>query len=307
MAPRVIIALAAVVWLTGCGQKPTTEIPWAAFSGARAYEQVKQVVSYGPRPSGSAALSRTATFLTAQLQEAGLEAEEQVFMAATPHGPVQFRNVVAHTPHSRGGDGTVVVIGSHYDTKWMTNCTFVGANDGGSSVGVLLEMARVAASTPNLWFVFFDGEEAMVEYSPNDGLKGSRFFVETLKGDRHVKWVKAMLLFDMVGDRSLNVTIPGNSTPALVDQLFAAARTTGYRDYFSYRAMPMLDDHVPFLDVGIPAIDIIDFEFGSAPGLNDYWHTDKDTLDKLSPRSLEIVGQAGLRLLDTVRRGPALR
>jgi Zn-dependent M28 family amino/carboxypeptidase len=252
-------------------------------------------------------LSRTATYLIAQFQEAGLEAEEQVFVAATPRGPIQFRNVVAHTLHSRGGDNAVVVIGSHYDTKWMTNGTFVGANDGASSVGVLLEMARVAANTPNLWFVLFDGEEAVVEYGPNDGLRGSRFFVESLKGDRHVKWVKAMLLFDMVGDARLNVTIPGNSTPALVDHLFTAARATGWRDYFSYRDMPMLDDHVPFLEVGIPAIDIIDFEYGRAPGLNDYWHTDKDTLDKLSPRSLEIVGQTGLRLLDAVVRGPALK
>ena len=307
MAPRLIIIFAAVVCLVGCKPQQPAEIAWTAFSGERAYAHVNLLVSYGPHPSGSVALGRAATYLSAQLQEAGLEAEEQVFVASTPHGPMQFRNVVGHTPHSRGGEGTMVILGSHYDTKWMTNCTFVGANDGGSSVGVLLEMARVVAGTPNLWFVFFDGEEAIENYSPEDGLKGSRFYVETLKGERHLKWVKAMLLFDMVGDRSLNVTIPGNSTPALVDQLFAAARTTGNRDYFAYRAMPMLDDHVPFLDVGIPAIDIIDFEFGSAPGLNDYWHTDKDTLDKISPRSLQIIGQTGLRLLDTVRRGQSLR
>ena len=157
---------------------------------------------------------------------------------------------------------------------------------------------------PNVWFVFFDGEEAVKEYSNEDGLVGSRFFVEQLKADKRVDWIKGVILLDMVGDAHLNVTVPGNSTGKLVEGVFAAARDVGSRDYFTLGKTDMLDDHVPFLRVGIPAVDLIDFEYGSAPGLNDYWHTEKDTLDKLSPRSLEIVGQTTLRLLVSLRASP---
>ena len=115
-----------------------------------------------------------------------------------------------------------------------------------------------------------------------------------------------MILLDMVGNADLNIAIPANSHRGLVQRVFDAARVTGYRQHFSFSAVPMLDDHVPFLQAGIPCVDLIDFQFGSAPGLNDYWHTDKDTLDKINPRSLEIVGQTTLRLLDTLRKNPKL-
>jgi Zn-dependent M28 family amino/carboxypeptidase len=177
----------------------------------------------------------------------------------------------------------------------------VGANDGGSSTGTLLEIARVAAGQPNLWFVFFDGEEAMVEYSNEDGLWGSKYFVENLKGKNAVRQIKAMVLLDMIGDKNLNVIVTGS----LVDKVFDAARATGFREYFKYAGNGMLDDHVPFLRAGIPAVDLIDFDFGSAPGLNDYWHTEKDTLDKISPHSMEIVGQTTLRLIELLQNQPA--
>jgi Zn-dependent M28 family amino/carboxypeptidase len=152
-----------------------------------------------------------------------------------------------------------------------------------------------------VWFAFFDGEEAMVSYGPEDGLWGSKFFVEQLKADDKLKDVKAMVLLDMVGDASLNITVPPNGSSELTEKLFEAARQTGNRDYFSYRQTQILDDHVPFLEAGVPALDIIDFEFGSAPGLNDYWHTEKDSLEHIRPRSLEIVGQTTLRLITLIR------
>jgi Zn-dependent M28 family amino/carboxypeptidase len=201
----------------------------------------------------------------------------------------------------QGGPNQAIIIGSHYDTKLFTNLTFVGANDGGSSTGTLLEIARVAAGQPNLWFVFFDGEEAMVQYSNEDGLWGSKFFVEDLKGKDAVKQVKAMILLDMIGDKNLNVTVTGS----LVHEVFDASRAAGFRDYFSYGGNGILDDHVPFLRAGIPAVDLIDFNFGSAPGLNDYWHTEKDTLDKISPHSMEIVGQTTLRLIELLENQAA--
>lgn len=292
----------AVLLISGCGVSQTPQrIASQQFSGARAYEHVAALVGYGPHPSGSEALGRAAAYLVAQLHEYGLTVEEQVFTAQTPLGPKQFRNIVAKTRVQQGGPNQVIIIGSHYDTKLFTNLTFVGANDGGSSTGTLLEIARVAAGQPNLWFAFFDGEEAMVQYGDEDGLWGSKFFVEDLKGKDAVKRVRAMILLDMVGDKNLDVTVTGS----LVHEVFDASRAAGFRDYFSYGAGGMLDDHVPFLRAGIPAVDLIDFEFGSAPGRNDYWHTEKDTLDKISPRSMEIVGQTTLRLIELLENQAA--
>ena len=222
--------------------------------------------------------------------------EVQEFRAGTPRGPVLFRNVVCRT---KSAAGQVIILGSHYDTKILPG--FVGANDGGSSSGALLELARVLAGQPNLWFVFFDGEEAMEDYRADDGLWGSRYFVESLKAAGQVNRVQAMILLDMVGDANLTVTLPSSGSGDLLGEVFRAAETLGYRQYFSYFYGEILDDHVPFLQAGIPAVDLIDFEYGSAPGRNDYWHTDQDTLDKLSPRSLEIVGRTTLQLLRQLR------
>jgi glutaminyl-peptide cyclotransferase len=155
----------------------------------------------------------------------------------------------------------------------------------------------VAADQPNLWFVFFDGEEAMGQYTDEDGLWGSKFFVDNLKAKDQVKQIRAMVLLDMIGDKDLSVTVAGS----FVQKVFDASRAAGFRDYFKYGGNGLLDDHVPFMRAGIPAVDLIDFEFGSAPGLNDYWHTEKDTLDKLSPHSMEIVGQTTLRLIELLQ------
>jgi hypothetical protein len=301
MARKLSVAIVLVL-IGGCGRsQPPQGIAWQQYSGTRAYEHVAKLVGYGPRPAGSEALGRAATYIVTQLQDCGLTAEEQVFTAPTPYGPKQFRNVIAKTRVQQGGQNRTIIIASHYDTKLFTNMTFVGANDGGSSTGTLLEIARVAADQPNLWFVFFDGEEAMVQYGNEDGLWGSKFFVEDLKGKDGVKQIKAMILLDMVGDKNLNVTVAGT----LTQQVFDAARVAGFRDYFTYGANAILDDHVPFMRAGIPAVDLIDFEFGSGPGLNDYWHTEKDTLDKLSPHSMEIVGQTTLRLIELLQNQAA--
>ncbi len=195
-----------MVAVCGCGRsQPPPPIPWQQFSGERAYQHVEKLVGYGARPSGSDALGRSATYIKTQLEDYGLKAEEQVFMASTPLGPKQFCNIVAKTRVQTGEPKRVIVIGSHYDTKVFTNFTFVGANDGGSSSGALLEIARIAAEQPNLWFVFFDGEEAMKDYTDEDGLWGSKFFVEDLKGKNQIGEVKAMVLLDMIGDKNLIV------------------------------------------------------------------------------------------------------
>ena len=307
MAGKLIAGVILLVLAAGCGGSSAPQpIPWQQCSGERAYEHVAKLVAYGARPSGSEALGRAASYITAQLRDCGLTVDEQVFTAPTPYGSKQFRNIVARTRVQRGGPDRVIIIGSHYDTKLFTNVTFVGANDGGSSTGTLLEIARVAADQPNLWFVFFDGEEAMVQYSNTDGLWGSKFFVEALQSREQVKDIKAMILLDMVGDKNLKITVVGT----LGQQVFEASRAAGFRDYFSYGANALLDDHVPFERAGIPAVDLIDadlikFHYGSPPGPREYWHTERDTLDKIAPHSLEIVGQTTLRLIELLENQPA--
>jgi Zn-dependent M28 family amino/carboxypeptidase len=302
----IALGIAALAALTGCTPKTTTEIDWEVFNGRRAFSHIETIVGYGPRPTASSELIHSATYISTQLQECGLDAEEQVFIARTPRGPLQFRNVIGRPRARRGASEHIIVVATHYDTKYLPKSRFVGANDGGSGVGVLLEMARIASAMPNLWYVFLDGEECVNEYRENDGLWGSTYFVQDLKGRKQLDRIQAMILLDMVGDKDLNIVMPANSNRALVQRVFDAAKATGHRDHFSFGEMATVDDHIPFLNAGIPAVDIIDFQFGSAPGLNDYWHTEKDTLDKISPRSLEIVGQTTLRLVDSLRKNPKL-
>lgn len=308
VAPNPIVPILTLgfVWLAGCGPQPPAHIDWQAFNGQRAYAHVERLVEYGPRPSGSAGLIRAATYLSTQLQESGLEVEEQVFMAPTLRGPLQFRNVIGKTRTRRRQAGKIILLASHYDTKYLPGMTFVGANDGGSSSGVLLEMARVASGVPNLWFAFFDGEECIKEYGDNDGLWGSAYFVEQLRAQKSLDRIHAMILLDMVGDKDLHIAMPGNCHRGLIQRVFDAAKATGYRDYFSFSETPIMDDHVPFALARIPAVNLIDFQYGSAPGRNDYWHTEQDTLDKISPRSLEIVGRVALKLVDSLRSNPKL-
>ncbi|HTS19387.1 MAG TPA: M28 family peptidase [Verrucomicrobiae bacterium] len=307
MAGNLITVVVVLLLATGCGGSTAPQpIQWQQFSGERAYEQVAKLVGYGPHPSGSEALGRAASYITTQLQDYGLNAEEQVFIGQTPFGTKQFRNIIAKTRVQQDEPGRVIIIASHYDTKLFTNVTFVGANDGGSSTGTLLEIARVAADQPNLWFVFFDGEEAMVQFTDTDGLWGSKFFVENLKNKDQLKDIKAMVLLDMVGDKNLKVTVAGT----FGQQVFDAARAAGFRDYFTYGANAILDDHVPFERAGIPAVDLIDadlirFNYGNPPGPREYWHTERDTLDKIAPHSLEVVGQTTLRLIELLQNQPA--
>jgi glutaminyl-peptide cyclotransferase len=301
MAEANIVRWIIVALIVCAGCRPTQPPPSLnveEFQGDRAFQHVKRVVEFGPRHPGSEPLRQAAAYIVQQLRAAGWDAEEQVFRASTPRGPMEFRNVVGRSRAKRiGNRAGILIIGTHYDTKFIDTGKFVGANDGGSGVGALLEIARVAKDQPDVWLVFFDGEECMVEYGPEDGLWGSRYFVEDLKGRGLVKSIEGLVLLDMIGDRDLNITLPRNGTPSLSQRVFDAARAVGYRDYFGFWPGDILDDHVPFLMAGIPAVNLIDFQMGSAPGLNDYWHTDEDTLDKVSPKSLEIVGRVVLQML----------
>ena len=307
---------AAGLWCAaGCGPSPekpaavapAVAVPAAiAVSGERALEEVRKFVELGPRDSGTPGAERAATYLRDRLRELGVEAEIQEFTDLTPVGELTFRNVLGRIP---GTGGRILLLGSHYDTKADIE-GFVGANDSGSSTGLLLELARVlmarAPHAMEIRFAFFDGEESRQRYGPNDGFHGSRHLAETMEADGSLTNVAAMILLDMVGDRDLTITIPRNCTPWLTTLAFDAARAEGARTKFQLYPYTVGDDHEEFFARGVPAIDLIDFQFGSAPGKNDYWHTAQDTLDKLSAESLETVGRTAARMADEIlRRDPA--
>jgi glutaminyl-peptide cyclotransferase len=305
--------LVRTVWMVtglaiavGCGRPPPAEeapppaIPAKppAISGAAALEEVRAFLAVGPRDAGTPGAERAANVLADRLRALGVEAEIQEFREPSPLGPeTVFRNVLGRIP---GRTDRIVLLGSHYDTKAGIP-DFVGANDSGSSTGLLLELARAfaAAGTPELEirFAFFDGEESRIEYGPTDGFHGSRHLARTMAADGSLSNVVAMILLDMVGDRDLTLTIPRNCTPWLVSAAFAAARAEGVRERFQLYPYNVGDDHVAFFERGVPALNLIDFEFGSGPGLNDYWHTPADTLDKVSAESLDLVGRVVARLV----------
>ena len=265
------------------------------LSGDRAFSHVERLVSFGPRPPASPGIKKAQQYITDVLRRLSLEVEHQNFLASTPNGNLPMKNIIAR---ARGKVDKVVILASHYDTHWMPGGVFVGANDAGSSVGLLLELARVLSQRKphfSLWFVFFDGEEAQKAWTPTDSLYGSRYFVQRLRASGQTGRIKAMILMDMVGDKDLVLENDLNSTPWLMGLVRDSATELGFGEHLSESPKAVLDDHIPFTEVGIPAVDLIDFEFGPN---NRYWHTAQDTLDKISPRSMERVGQIALRTLE---------
>ncbi|HEV3098254.1 MAG TPA: M28 family peptidase [Candidatus Udaeobacter sp.] len=265
---------------------------WQEISGEKAFAHVQRLVDFGPRPPGSAAIEKSRHYIEDQLSSSGWHVKRQAFTDDTPRGKVQFVNLIAQFP-GQGNAAHLFLLCSHYDTKTFDTIKFVGANDGGSSTGLLLELARVIGQHPNLAakieLVFFDGEEAYDHFSETDGLYGSRYFAGQLKGGS-AKQFRGGILFDMVGDRSLDVTLPADSPPETARNIFAAAEALKLRSYFTYLDREMIDDHSPLNAIGIPTIDVIDFDY-------PWWHTAGDTIDKISAQSLQIVGSVALYYL----------
>jgi hypothetical protein len=247
---------------------------WEDFSGEKALAHVQAMVDLGPRPPGSEAIEKTRTYLIKELEAAGWKVDRQSFSDDTPRGKVQFVNLIA-TFGSQPSPSFLVC--SHYDTKTWDNGRFVGANDAGSSTGVLVELARVLAQRPDVAgkteLVFFDGEEAYEAFTDTDGLYGSRYFAKQLVAQDKAKSFRGGILFDMVGDKSLTITLPPDSP----------AEALNLRKHFTYFDRDVTDDHTPLNEIGIPVIDLIDFDYPP-------WHTLDDTMDKLSAESLRITG-----------------
>jgi len=288
-------AAGALVLLFGCcAAAQTGEAP--RFDSNRAWEHLRRQVAFGPRPSGSAASVETRRYIIDQLRALGLETREQAFVADTPIGPVRMANVIATIPGARPER---IAFASHYDTKLFRRFRFVGASDGASSTAVVLELARVLTQRKNSFSIellLLDGEEAVnEEWRDPDNRYGSRYYVDQAQKDGTLAGLKALVLLDLVGDRHLNFRREANSTRWLTDVIWAAAKRRGYSDYFWPQETGIEDDHIPFLRAGVPAVDIIDLDYTA-------WHTADDTLDAVSARSLQIVGDVILEALPQIER-----
>jgi len=276
--------------------------PAQHFDGAGAYEYAREFAAIGPRwPTGPGHV-KAEEFLRNHFQRAHDQVEEDTFTADTPIGPVPMRNFIVRYPGKKNG---IIVLGTHYETNYpLRNIGFVGANDGASTTGLLMAIGdRLHAETAggrklegySVWLVFFDGEEAINSWSRSDSTYGSRHLAARWGRDGTLSQIKAFMLADMIGDKDLDIQRESNSTGWLVLLVGQAAKKFGYERYFFQREMAVDDDHLPFVERGVPSIDVIDLDYGPN---NSYHHTAQDTLDKISAKSLTIDGDV---FMETIR------
>jgi hypothetical protein len=281
---KTLLALALMVQATA---------PPPKFDSGRAWEHLRQLVAIGPRPAGSPAIEQTRKYIKDQLAAAGVTFMEQAWDDETPLGKVRMVNLIATIAGARKDR---LVIAGHYDTKLFRQFRFVGASDGGSSAAFLIELARVVKARKNpltIELLFLDGEEAVVEWEGNDHTYGSRHYVDVAKRDGSLATLKALVLVDMIGDRDLRIRRDLNSTRWLTDAIWDSAKRLDLDSAFVEDATRVEDDHVPFLRAGVPSVDIIDLDY-------EPWHTAKDTLDAVSARSLQIVGDVVIAALPQI-------
>ena len=273
---------------------PAQQAPTLRFDGDRAFNDLRAMVEIGPRPSGSPAIEKTREYIRKELTAAGLKVVEQAFDARTPKGTVHMVNLRATLPGAAQDKGRIV-IGGHYDTKPVKDFRFVGASDAASSAAFLLEIARALNGRANplpIELLFLDGEEAVVEWTGQDHTYGSRYYVEQLKKTNATKDVRAFILVDMIGDKDLGIRREQNSTDWLTDAIWSTARRLN-RPEFLEESTPIEDDHLEFLAAGIESVDIIDLDYPQ-------WHTADDTLEHVSAKSLQTVGDVVLAALPAI-------
>jgi glutaminyl-peptide cyclotransferase len=272
----------------------------AHFNGAKALEYARQFVAIGPRWPTSQGHAQAEAFLRNRFQHDQLE--EDAFTAMTPIGPVPMRNFIVRYPGKKDG---VIVLATHYETNYpLKNINYVGANDGGSTTGLLMAIAdQLRAQTAggkkldgySVWLLFDDGEEAIQSWTDSDSTYGTKHLAAKWARDGTLGKIKAFILADMIGDKDLDIQRESRSADWLVDLVRQAAKKFGYERYFFKQEMQIEDDHLPFVQRGVPSVDIIDINYGPN---QSYHHTDKDTMDKISAHSLKIDGDV---FLETIR------
>jgi glutaminyl-peptide cyclotransferase len=294
--------LLAVVVMLVCSSAEAAQIPAAKaahFSGARALEYTRQYVTLsGPRWVGSPGHAKAEAYLKKQFAKDDLVIDS--FTTSTPAGPMEMHNYIVRFPGKKDG---VIVLATHYETNyWLRNINYVGANDGGSTTGLLIEMANHLRGRKldgySVWLVFFDGEESITgRWSDSESTYGSRHLAAKWQNEGTLKGIKAFLLADMIGDKDLDIQRDQNSTGWLLDLVDKAASRYGYQSHFFQNQTEDSDDHIPFVKRGVPCADIIDLNYGYQ---NAFWHTAQDTMDKLSAKSLQIVGDTFLETIHLV-------
>ncbi len=268
------------------------------FDGKLAFQHVAKQVAFGPRPSGSAAIAQTQEYILAQLKSFGCATEVDDFSADTPVGRLAMKNIVAKIP---GEQPSIIMLATHYDTLLRNDITFVGADDAGSSTGVMLEMARLLCPTRGkyaVWIAFFDGEEAMKAWSETDSRYGSRQMAAKLAASGDISRIKAFLLADLVGSRELHF-MRDPTTKSLTDLVWKTAGKLGYSEHFLEQSAAMEDDHNSFAKRKVPVVDVIDLD---REGDVIFWHTAEDTLDKISGKSLAITGHVFLESVKELQK-----
>jgi Zn-dependent M28 family amino/carboxypeptidase len=265
-----------------------------AFDAKRAYAYTSQVVGFGNRQPGSPGHRKTEALIHQILRKDGAQIDGDDFTASTPRGQVPVHNIIGKFGVTADPTQGVLVLAGHYDTLIKTG--FIGANDGGSSTAILLAFADALAQQKTkmqIWLVWTDVEEGTFENS--DGLYGSTHLAHRLASSGWVPRIRGFFLLDMIGDKDLGVARELQSTRWLQDFVAQAAGQLGYSQYFFQYESTITDDHVSFLNVGIPAVDVVDAEFGRMgprfDAMGEFHHATADTMDKVSPRSLEIVGR----------------
>jgi glutaminyl-peptide cyclotransferase len=281
--------------------------PLPHIDAKRAFEYTREVTAFGERYMGNENHKKLERYIVDHLKEDHLQGdqiEDDAFTADTVEGKFPVRNILAKFPGTK--DGIIVIMG-HYDTNyWLRGTGYVGANDGGSSTAILLEFANQLRGAKSgdgagkkrdgysVWLVWTDGEEAVKSWSDTDSLYGTRHLAEKWEKDGTLKKIKALMVMDMIGPTDLEILRDTNSTPWLLDLIYAAAERGGYQSHFYSLQGGEEDDHMPFVKRGVACADIIDVPYG----YNDvFHHTPQDTMDKLSPKSLQIVGDTTLEAI----------
>jgi len=273
------------------------------FNAQQAYAYTAQVAGFGERWPGSPGHKKTEDLIHQVLQKDGARIEADDFTARTPRGPIAVHNIIGKFNVSIDPKQEILILAGHYDTLFQPG--FIGANDGGSSTAILLAFADAIAQQKTgqkmrmqIWLVWTDLEEAINSFTGDDGLYGSRHLAQKLAANGTSSRVRGFFLLDMIGDKQLGVARETGSDRRLQGFMSRAAAQLGYSQYFFQYEAGIIDDHVPFIQAGVPAVDVVDARFGrmgpAFDSMGEFHHANTDTMDKVSQHSLEVVGRTML-------------
>ncbi len=296
------LALALTITAAPAGSAPALH---DSYSALQAYTYTETVAGFGERWPGSPGHKKTEDLIHQVLRKDGAEIEADDFTATTPRGPIAVHNIIGKFNVTPDPKQPIFILAGHYDTLFKKG--FIGANDGASSTGILLAFADALAhqkTRMQIWLFWTDLEEAINDFNANDGLYGSRHFAQHLAAAGIAPRVRGFFLLDMIGDKDLGVAAESGSTAWLRDFIAQAARELNYSPYFFQYSVAIIDDHVSFLNAGMPALDVVDARFGRMgpgfDGMGEFHHSNADTMDKVSRTSLEIVGRTILRTVELI-------